>query len=1162
MSQKKPEVLRTTPGKMAGITLKQLIFRLTQLIKCMNFYKQSVCKPPGYVHKILLIMKFTSILLITAFLQIAQASKAQRITLTQKNATLEQLFKEIRKQSGYDFFFDLEDIKKAKKIDISVANETIEKVLNRCFENQPFTYVLKDKTVIIREQVKQNGPQGIPLTVQQTVIKGKVTDEKGGALPGVSIKVKGSKTGTVTDQSGNYSLTVTENNAVLIFSYIGYTIQEVASEGKTNINVVLKEENASLTEVVVVGYGTQKKVNLTGSVSTVAAQELIKRPAPNASVLLQGKVPGLQIIQNSAQPGLENPSIQIHGVGTFGATGNNPLVLIDGVPGSLSNINPNMIENISVLKDAASAAIYGVQGANGVILVTTKMGTQGRMNIEYSYNYGIQKPAGVPDLIWNSAEFMELSNEGINRTGQNIAKRYSQEQIDAYRNGNGSAQFPNTNWTDLMFKNASMQQHFLSVNGGEGKTTYNFGLGYLDQKGILINTGYKKYNASLNFKTKMNKIVTFGSNINFMQGDRRDPVDNAENLVLSIYAQHPLWSPYLPDGSGRVVSKAYDFETTNQNAYAVMQTSKDLNKEYGISGISYLNLNLAKGLVGEIRGAVRYNTDRQTAQRIPLPTFLFQPDNQGVYKPQQNYLGNFITLRKTQQESVNYTAYATLSYDETFNEKHHFTAVGGYNQENFNYEQQAGFRRDFPSPNLPDLNAGGNDAQTANGYAYQWALQSVFGRVNYAFDERYLFEATVRYDGSSRFRAGKRWGMFPALSAGWRISQEAFLKDSEWISNIKLRGSWGQLGNQNIANYPYQNLLDYGNYVYDILNTGVVSQNLSDPNITWETTTAAGVGLDFDFFKGKLTGTFDYFNKKTKDILRVAQLPDFVGMGAPTVNSGAMKNTGFEFIISHKNKIGQVGYEIGANFYTYKNTVTKFGPEEIQGNKIRREGLPWNSWYMLDWIGVFQNQDQINAAPKHQNSPKPGDLMFADHSGPNGVPDGKIDPFDRIVVDGQHPDFNYGFNLGLEYKGFDLSAFFLGVAGRKVYTTDWGYGAFRQWSPPPTFWRDRWTPENPTNKLPGMYVDTYAPITTASSFWLQDASYLRLKNLVVGYTFKNDFIKKIGMQNLRLYFSGDNLFTISDFVGDPERVILDNTSGRFAIYPQANVYTFGIKTTF
>ncbi len=1119
--------------------------------------------------RLIMRVKITSILLITVFLQIAQASRAQRITLSKKNVTLEQLFKEIRKQSGYDFFFDLGDLKKAKRIDLSVTNETLENVLDRCFENQPFTYVLKDKAVIIKEQAIQN-LSVIAEFSQKTDIKGRVTDEKGGPLPGVSVKLKGTSTGTITDKNGNYTLGIASASGTIVFSYVGFATQEVEVAGKTTINVKLKEENASLTEVVVVGYGTQKKVNLTGSVATVAADELIKRPAANASLLLQGKVPGLQIIQNSAQPGLESPSIQIHGVGTFGASGNNPLVLIDGVEGSLSNLNPNMIENISVLKDAASAAIYGVQGANGVILVTTKMGIKGRLNIEYAYNIGRQKPAGVPDLIWNSAEFMTLSNEGINRTGQNVGKLYTQAQIDAYRNGNGSAQFPNTDWAKLMFNDATMQQHFLSVNGGEGKTTYNFGLGYLDQNGILINTGYKKYNASLNFKTQMSKVVTFGSNFSFMQGDRRDPVDNSENLVLSIYAQHPLWTPYLPDGSGRVVSKAYDFETTNQNAYAVMKTSKDLNKEYGVSAISYLNFNLAKGLTGEVRGAVRYNSDRQTASRIPLPTFLFQPDAQGVYKPQQNYLGTFITLRKTQQEFMNYTGYATLTYDETFNEVHHFSAVAGYNMENHTYQQQAGFKRDFPSPDLADLNAGGNDAQTANGYSYEWALQSGFGRVNYAYNNRYLVEATLRYDGSSKFRKGKRWGTFPAFSAGWRISQEDFLKSSTWLSNLKIRGSWGQLGNQtinlqgtqNLNNYPYQNLLDYGTYVYDNVTTGIVSQNLSDPNITWETTTAAGVGLDFDLFNGKLSGTADYFNKKTKDILRVAQLPDFVGMGAPTVNSGAMKNTGFEFTLSHKNKIGEFHYEIGANFYTYKNVVTKFGPEEIQNNKIRREGLPWNSWYMLDWVGVFQNQAEIDAAPKHQNSPKPGDLRFADHSGPNGVPDGKIDPFDRVVIKGQHPDFNYGFNLNLEYKGFDLSAFFLGVAGRKVYTSDWGYGAFRQWSPPPTFWRDRWTPDNPTNKLPGMYVDTYAPITTASSFWLQDASYLRLKNLVVGYTFKNELIKKIGMQNLRVYFSGDNLFTISDFVGDPERVILDNTSGRFAIYPQANVYTLGIKTTF
>lgn len=995
-----------------------------------------------------------------------------------------------------------------------------------------------------------------------TAITGHVTDLEGKRLEGVSINVKGTTTGTITGKDGVYTIAVAGADAILVFTSVGYGTKQEAVGNRTVIDLSLQPDVADLDQVVVIGYGTQKKVNLTGSVSTLAAKELVKRPTANTALLLQGKVPGLQIIQNSAQPGNEQPSIQIHGVGTFSAAGNDPLVLIDGVQGSLSSLNPNMIENISVLKDAASAAIYGVQGANGVILVTTKMGSKGRMNVDYSFNYGLQKPAGVPDLIWNSVEFMELSNEGINRTGQNTSKLYSREQIDAYKNGNGSPQFPSTNWTDLMFKNAPMRQHYLSINGGEGKTTYNFGLGYLDQDGILIETGYKKYNASFNFKTQMSKVVSFGTNISLMQGDRRDPYSNSENLVLSIYAQHPLWSPYLPDGSGRVTSKAYDFESTNQNAYAVMKTSKDLNKAYSVSDVSYMNFNISPSLKGEIRGAVNYNTNRQTRQNIPLPTFLFQPDDKGVYDPQQNYLGTYVTLTKTQEEAIHYTLFSTLTYDHVFNEVHHLRVLGGYNQENHHYEEQDGFRRDFPSSNLPDLNAGGTEAQTSGGYSYEWALQSAFGRVNYTYKDRYLLEASFRYDGSSKFREGKRWGAFPSVSAGWRISQEAFMKNVSWISDLKLRGSWGRLGNQNIGNYPYQNLLDYGSYVYGNLTTGVLNMNLADSNITWETTTAAGIGLDFELLNHKLSGTFDYFNKTTKNILRVAQIPDFVGMGAPTVNSGEMKNKGFEFSLDYKDRIGAVDFSVGANYYTYKNEVTKLGSEEIQSNKIRREGLPWNSWYMLKYIGVFQNQAQIDASPVQENTPKPGDLIFADVSGPDGVPDNKVDAYDRVVIKGQYPKFNYGFNFSVAYMGFDLSAFFQGVAGVKVYTADWGYGAFRQWSPPPTFWRDRWTPEHPTNKLPGMYVDNYKPITTPSSFWLQDASYLRLKNLVVGYTFPTNMVKKIGMQSLRIYFSGDNLFTWTDFVGDPERVIVNNTSGRFAIYPQANVFTFGLKTTF
>ncbi|ANH83994.1 hypothetical protein A8C56_15720 [Niabella ginsenosidivorans] len=992
-------------------------------------------------------------------------------------------------------------------------------------------------------------------------VKGHITDDLGAAIAGVNIVEKGTTNGTVSDNSGNFTIRVKDEEAVLVFSSVGYVTREVAVKGLAS-DIVLERSDKKMDEVVVVGYGTQKKVNLTGAVSTIAGPELVKRPAANTALLLQGKVPGLQVVQNSAQPGMENASIQIHGVGTFSEAGNNPLVLIDGIQGSLTNINPNMIENISVLKDAASAAIYGVQAANGVILITTKAGSKGRLNVDYSYNWGIQKPLGVPKLIWNSVEFMELSNEGINRTGQNTSKLYSQEQIDAYRNGNGSPQYPNTDWTKLMFKNAPMQQHFLSVNGGEGKTTYNFGLGYLNQDGILIKTGYKKYNALFNFRTQMSRVVTFGSNLSFMQGDRMDPYSNSENLILSIYAQHPLWSPYLPDGSGHVTSKAYDFETTNQNAYAVMQTSKDYNKAYGISAISYVDVNIAKGLKAQVKGGVTYNTDKQTRQNIPLPTYLFQPDANGVYNPQQNYLGTYITLTKTQEEDVHYTFYSTLNYDRVFNGVHHLTLLGGYSQENFRYEQLAGFRRDFPSDKLLSLNAGGTDAQTTNGYDYEWALQSFFGRVNYAYDNRYLLELSIRDDGSSRFRTGRRWGLFPSVSAGWRISQEQFMKGISWISDLKLRGSWGRLGNQNIGNYPYQNLLDYGTYVYDKVTTGVVSRALADADISWETTTAAGIGLDFSLFNNRLSGTYDYFIKNTSDILRAAQVPAFVGMTAPTINSGSMQNKGSEFSLTYRQKFGEVELSVGGNYYTYKNKVTKLGAEEIQNNKLRREGLPWNSWYMWQWIGVFQNQEQIDASPKQQYTPKPGDLIYADVSGPDGTPDGKVDAYDRVVIPGQYPEFNYGFNIGLAYKGFDLTVFFQGVEGIKVYTDQWGYGAFRQWSPPPTFWRDRWTPEHPTNQLPGMYVDQYLPVTAASSFWLQDASYLRLKNVALGYNFNTGLLKKIKVQNLRVYFSGDNVLTFSRFIGDPERVITDNTSGRFAIYPQASVYTFGIKATF
>jgi TonB-linked SusC/RagA family outer membrane protein len=760
---------------------------------------------------------------------------------------------------------------------------------------------------------------------------------------------------------------------------------------------------------------------------------------------------------------------------------------------------------------------------------------------------------------------MGLLNEAINRTGQQTSKRYSEEDIQAYRNGaSDPLRYPNYDWVDAMFDNALMHQHYLSVNGGGNKTTYNFGLGMLSQDGVLMATSYDKYDAMLNVNTKMNDHVSFGANVNFMYGNRKQQNGTMENTILCIYTAHPTYGPQLPDGSGRYVSRAYPYESANQNPIAFSRLGGTTIDNYNASGTAYLKLNIIDGLTGEIRGAGRWSMANNLSQSASIPVYYYQPYADGTHGAAQNFGGNDHSITRKDENSTKYTLYATLTYDKVFAENHHLTVMGGYNQENFKFWTLNGYRYQFINLDMTDLDAGNANGQTTGGLTEEWAIQSLFGRANYVFKDRYLFEASVRYDGSSRLKKGNRWGLFPSVSAGWRISEENFAKSAEWMNNLKLRGSWGKLGNDNIGNYPWQDLLGLTYYSFETYGQGVEKVNMSNQEITWEETTSIDLGLDFSFFKHRLHGTIDWFDRRTSSILRKKLVPAYTGLAGPTVNEGEMKNTGFEILLGHENTVGDVIYGISANLTTYKNEVTKYGSREISGDRIRQEGLPWNSYYLLKNIGIFRSQAEIDdpTTPKHQANPQPGDLRYQDVSGPAGIPDNEIDPtYDRVVVDGAFPKFNYGVNLYASYKGFDLSVFMQGVRGRKVYVREWGIAPFRQYGPPPVMWRDRWTPDNPDASLPGLWVEnSYTPNTQASTFWLQDASYLRLKNLQIGYSFPSHRIRKLKLKQLRIYFSGDNLFTITDFYngGDPERI----DEGRFAIYPQTAIYSFGIKLTY
>lgn len=997
-----------------------------------------------------------------------------------------------------------------------------------------------------------------PLYAQQR-ITGQVTSSTE-TLIGATVVVKGGSAKTQTDTNGSFSIMALPD-AILVVSSIGYETLEFPVNKRTTLTILLKESAQQMQEIVVVGYGTQKKLNLTGAVASVKGEELTKRPVANAGSMLQGMMPGVQVNQGRGEPGNEGLSIRIRGTGTFSGAGSNPLVLIDGVEGNLNDLNPTNIESVSVLKDAASASIYGARAANGVILVTTKMGTEGKLNIEYSGNYGIHTPTKMFDLITNSVEYMELYNEARLNSGLSSGL-YPQATIDSYRNSTDRIKYPNTDWLDLIFSPAPTQIHNLTFNGGKGGTKYNVSLGYVDEQGAMKGFDYKRYNARFNIASKINDNIQFGAIVALKNGERSGPRQGSEDLFIAAMAQAPTYAPQLADGSGRYTFKAFDFEANNKNPIAILDNKVFRNTEdYAANTQLWLEVQLLKGLTWYTKGAANATFSKYNDFRPQIPLYNFQTN---ALMTLLDVGGAGLEIRDEQNIYTNLFTY--LNYENTFSDAHNIKIQGGYSMEDNTWHYLRGYRKDFASDLLRELDAGSPAVQNANGTQQQWGIRSFFGRLNYNYKERYLLEANMRYDGTSRLSSASRWGAFPSFSAGWRLTEEQFIKNLNlnWLNSVKIRGSYGQLGNQNIGLYPYQAILSLtGNYPFDdsTLSTGVAQTNLSNANIKWETTTISDVGIDILAFNG-LAITADWYKKRTTDILRISQVTDVVGLGAPTINNGTMDNTGLEFGLSYNHTVNNgffsgLNYNMGVNLDHYKNKVVTFGKREISGYRIREEGLEWDSYYMLEWTGIFQNQTEIDNSPKQfTDATIPGDLKFKDQNG-----DGKVDNDDRIHMSGNFPGLNYAFNFSANWKGFDFSVLMQGVENVKFFVNNWGTIPFVQGAPPTTDWRNRWTEENPSSTMPRIYWGWGAPerVQRASSWYLQDASYLRLKNLTFGYTFADKITKRVGIDQLRIFFAGDNLFTSTDYPGlDPER----GGSGSFVQYPQNKIYSFGLNVKF
>lgn len=1020
----------------------------------------------------------------------------------------------------------------------------------------------------------------LSLFAQTQTVSGVVLDEFGDPMIGVSVLVKGTTTGIITDVDGNFVVPAKIGD-VLLVKYLGYKDHEVKVTSNARLKISLQEDTQNLDEVVVVGYGTQKKVNLTGAVSAVTGEEIAKRPVANTSTMLQGQMPGLRITSDRGQPGNENVQIRVRGQGTYSSAGSNPLILINGVEGDLASLDPNIIESVSVLKDAASASIYGSRAANGVILITTKNGseTKDRVSIRYNGNFAVHNPTSLLDVIWDSPTYMKYFNMAKDNSGAPATDRYSQEMIDNYTNPSDPIKYPSFDWVDYMFSAAFVQQHNLNISGTTGKTSYNAALSMINQPGTMKGQKFKRYNATLDLTSQVNDWVRFGMYFTGSRSNRQETRQGDTDAYLSTISQAPTYMPWLPDdGTGirRYTSKAFTFESNNKNMPAVVETENFKNYiNTDVNVQAWLEVNPIKGLSWYTKGAMRYKQQHvKDWGALPTPIYFY---HDGVQNGTLNTNGTGLT--STMDNSSYYNLYTYLKYNwEAPNKEHDFSVMAGYNLEYYKLDNLKGYRQNFDFP-LHELNAGSASVQTNEGKSEEWGIMSAFFRANYAYKQRYLLEVNARYDGSSRISPDSRWGIFPSFSVGWRITEEEWMKslDWTWLNSLKIRGSWGILGNQNIGLYSYYALVTTGkDYSFDNSNlqSGVAQTAISNRDLKWESTSLGDFGVDITAFNG-FNITFDWYRKRAYDILRAAQGNSLLGLTPPNINQGEMVNKGIEVTLAYNGYIREgifkgMGYNASVFFDRTRNELTKYGADFIDSSKglIYKEGLPYESFYGYKAIGIFKDEADVSGSPKQFNDKTlPGDIKYADISGPNGVPDGIIDENDRMVLDGRTPDFEYTVNLGANWKGFDLSLMGQGVQGVKHYATAWGLRPFYQGSPISQDYIDNmWTEEHTDAKYPRLYFADMGGTKNQreSTYWLHNASYFRLKNLTFGYTLPKALTSKAKIERLRFYFSGDNLLTFSKFPqgGDPERNYSSTKGTRLVFYPQNRIISFGVNLEF
>lgn len=1099
------------------------------------------------------------------------SAQGKTISIDVKNAGLEQVFSLIEQQSAYKFSYRNSILDQSRDINLKMDAEKVEDILQSILPVKGLQYnIASGNSIVITRIAETRGNQEL----QQRKITGNITDEKGEAIIGANIQVKGTATGTITDFDGKFEIDAPANGTILI-SYIGYLNESVNIGDRSVINVRLKEDTKLLDEVVVVGYGTQKKVNLTGSVSMITADDLNSRPVSSVSGGLQGLLSGVTVVNTSGQPGTNNTSIRIRGLGTIGNS--NPLVLVDGVEGDMSTLNPEDIQSVSVLKDAASASIYGARAANGVILVTTKrLNTKDQApTISVNAYYGTQTPTRLPQMA-DAIEFMTLDNEARNNVGTGVA--WQDYHFNHVLNGTAPNLFGNTDWISAVLNsNAPQQNYAVNVNGNLGRSGYLLSYRYFDQAGLTVgnSTGEQRHNLRFKVDSRLLDKVEISTNIGYTMRNVVSPIGALTSGGGAIYTAMriaPNVPVYFTDGS-------WAYGGGNTNPVAILHDGGNTKFDADeMSLMSVAKIDILKGWdISVTYSIVNRNSFTQVLRKLITFTNPDTPETP-LYKYNNPNSLNNSDARQRQQTFI---LQSNFEFDIN---KHKISGVGGFSQEWSVLRQFEASRINLITEQDPTLNLGSKEGMSNNGGASQWAIRSGFGRLNYNYNDRYLMEVNLRYDLSSRFHKSNRAGLFPSFSGAWRLSEESFMKFSrDFLDNVKLRASWGMLGNQYVGStdYPYLSVLTEVSGLSAIGTqgtTGYTQTTLANPLLTWEKIDMLDIGFDITLLKNRLNITFDWYNKNTNDILLRLNYPNQIGASPSEQNVGSVNNRGWEIDLSWRDKIGKLSYGLSFNLSDVQNKITDLGDTspDMSSYLIRRVGDPIDAFYGYIAEGLMTPDDFTFYDDFEQKyfSPKvpvvmgpdyqPGDIKYKDISGPQGIPDGRISPeYDRVVLGSAIPRYTYSFKTDLMYQNIDFSFSLQGVGKADGYLTGTARHAFQDMAAyPQKIHLERYnvvSNPDPNAAYPRLTYNTDFNQSTFSTYWLENAAYLRLKNVQLGYTLPAEITKKAKIEKCRFYVSGDNLLTLSNFfyAYDPETPI-----SRGGYYPQIKTFVVGVNLTF